>query len=96
MEKRGSGLRKICDLSAQLDGYNAELCPEFMSEANVFYTIIKNVNYPTKEEVGGVNKGVQMLIGGVWEIIISFLGGYLWRKEKSIKRGIMGKNSIVL
>ena len=31
MEKRGSGLRKICDLSAQLDGYNAELCPEFMS-----------------------------------------------------------------
>lgn len=56
MEKRGSGLRKICDLSAQLDGYNAELCPEFMSEANVFYTIIKNVNYPTKE-VGGVNKG---------------------------------------
>ena len=57
MEKRGSGLRKICDLSAQLDGYNAELCPEFMSEANVFYTIIKNVNYPTKEEVGGVNKG---------------------------------------
>ncbi len=57
MEKRGSGLRKICDLSAQLDGYNAELCPEFMSEANVFYTTIKNVNYPSKEEIRGVNKG---------------------------------------
>ena len=54
MEKRGSGLRKICDLSAQLDGYNAELHPEFMSEANVFYTIIKNVNCPSKDEIRGV------------------------------------------
>ena len=57
MEKRGSGLRKICDLSAQLDGYNAELHPEFMSEANVFYTTIKNVNYPPKDEIRGVNRG---------------------------------------
>lgn len=57
MEKRGSGLRKICDLSAQLDGYNAELHPEFMSEANVFYSIIKNVNYPSKDVIRGVNRG---------------------------------------
>lgn len=57
MEKRGSGLRKICDLSAQLDGYKTELCPEFMSEANVFYTTIKNVNCPSKDEIRGVNRG---------------------------------------
>ena len=57
MEKRGSGLRKICDLSAQLDGYKTELCPEFMSEANVFYTTIKNVNYPSKDGIRGVNRG---------------------------------------
>ena len=50
MEKRGSGLRKICDLSAHLDGYKEELHPEFTSEANVFYTTIKNVNYPPKDE----------------------------------------------
>ena len=49
MEKRGSGLRKICDLSARLDGYKEELHPEFTSEANVFYTTIKNVNYPHKD-----------------------------------------------
>lgn len=49
MEKRGSGLRKICDLSARLDGYKEELHPEFTSEANVFYTTIKNVNYPPKD-----------------------------------------------
>ena len=57
MEKRGSGLRKICDLSAQLDGYKAALRPEFMSEANVFYTTIKNVNYPSKDGIRGVNRG---------------------------------------
>ena len=57
MEKRGSGLRKICDLSAQLDGYKVELRPEFMSEPNVFYTTIKNVNYPPNELIGGVNRG---------------------------------------
>jgi predicted HTH transcriptional regulator len=57
MEKRGSGLKKICDLSASLDGYKKELHPEFTSEANVFYTTIKNVNYPPKDEIGGVNMG---------------------------------------
>jgi predicted HTH transcriptional regulator len=57
MEKRGSGLKKICDLSASLDGYKKELHPEFTSEANVFYTTIKNVNYPYKDEIGGVNRG---------------------------------------
>ena len=66
MEKRGSGLRKICDLSAQLDGYKAALRPEFMSEANVFYTTIKNVNYPSKEEIGVVKVGskVGSKVGG--------------------------------
>ena len=38
-------------------GYNAELHPEFMSEANVFYTTIKNVNYPSKDEIRGVKVG---------------------------------------
>ena len=57
MEKRGSGLMKICDLSVSLDGYKEELHTEFTSEANVFYTTIKNVSYPPKNEIGGVNMG---------------------------------------
>lgn len=28
-----------------------------MSEANVFYTTIKNVNYPSKDEIRGVKVG---------------------------------------
>ena len=50
-------MRKIRDFSASLDGYKEELHPEFTSEANVFYTTIKNVNYPPKDEIGGVNMG---------------------------------------
>ncbi len=49
------GLKKICDLPASLDGYKEELHSEFTSEANVFYTTIKNVNYPPKDEIGKVN-----------------------------------------
>lgn len=45
MEKRGSGLRKICNESAKLTGYNKEREPLFISEATAFCTEIKNVNY---------------------------------------------------
>ena len=45
MEKRGSGLKKICELTAQLNGYTEQDKPEFLSEANFFYTTLRNVNY---------------------------------------------------
>lgn len=44
MEKRGSGLRKICNESAKLPGYTDRLEPKFKSEATVFFTEIINVN----------------------------------------------------
>ncbi len=45
MEKRGSGLKKICEFTAQLNGYTEQAKPEFLSEANFFYTTLRNVNY---------------------------------------------------
>ena len=42
---------------ASLDGYKEELHPEFTSEPNVFYTTIKNVNYPPKDEKWVVKMG---------------------------------------
>lgn len=45
MEKRGSGLRKICRESAILPNYKEERKPMFRSEGTVFYTVFKNVNY---------------------------------------------------
>ena len=45
MEKRGSGLRKICEISATLPNYKEEKKPSFISEGTQFMTIFKNVNY---------------------------------------------------
>ncbi len=57
MEKRGSGLNKICVLTSQLDGYEEDRHPEFHSESNVFYTTIRNVNYPPKDEIADAKVG---------------------------------------
>ena len=57
MEKRGSGLKKICLLTSQLAGYEEDRHPEFHSESNVFYTTIRNVNYPPKDENAGNKVG---------------------------------------
>ncbi|MDD4828276.1 MAG: ATP-binding protein [Bacteroidales bacterium] len=49
MEKRGSGLRKICNESAKLPGYTVDLEPRFKSEATVFFTEITNMNWQEPE-----------------------------------------------
>lgn len=63
MEKRGSGLKKICEFTASLNGFEDKDKPEFMSEANYFYTTLRNVNYAAqKAEVGlqsGFTEGLQ-------------------------------------
>ncbi len=53
MEKRGSGLNKICLLTSQLDGYAEDRHPQFHSESNIFYTTIRSVNYPPVDETKG-------------------------------------------
>ncbi len=57
MEKRGSGLNKICLLTSQLDGYAEDRHPEFHSEPNIFYTTIRNVNYPPKNGTNSAKAG---------------------------------------
>lgn len=49
MEKRGSGLRKICKESANLFGYAEKNQPKFYSGATVFFTEIPNNNYSNDE-----------------------------------------------
>jgi len=76
MEKRGSGLRKICNESAKLPGYTTKLEPRFKSEATVFFTEIINVNWHEpqngesneREEVGDVIENVTEEVGNVTEI----------------------------
>lgn len=45
MEKRGSGLERIIDLTAQLHTYTDDKKPHFQSSQSMFYSIIPNVNY---------------------------------------------------
>ena len=45
MEKRGSGLKRICNETKTLDGYNERLKPVFKSSPSQFMTIIYSVEY---------------------------------------------------
>ena len=49
MERRGSGLRRICNETQKLPGYTDDMCPVFRSSYNTFYVILKNVNYGQTE-----------------------------------------------
>lgn len=48
MEKRGSGLTRICNETKALDGYRDDLKPVFKSTTNQFMTIIYSIEYDTK------------------------------------------------
>ena len=45
MEKRGSGLKRICNETKSLDGYKEELKPVFKSSESQFMTVIYSVDY---------------------------------------------------
>ena len=48
MEKRGSGLKRICNETKALDGYNEELKPVFKSTTSQFITTMYSMGYDTK------------------------------------------------
>lgn len=58
MEKRGSGLTRICNETKALDGYRDDLKPVFKSTPTQFQTIIfDSVNVPTvRDSVGDVSE----------------------------------------
>ncbi len=54
MEKRGSGLRKICNETAKLPGFSNEKKPTFRSQYESFFTEILNNNYSIANEENDV------------------------------------------
>ena len=48
MERRGSGIKKILEETANLPGYREELKPIFCSTQYTFLVILKNVNYASQ------------------------------------------------
>jgi ATP-dependent DNA helicase RecG len=45
IERRGSGLRKIRNETAELYGYTSDRAPEFESTPTAFHVTLKNMNY---------------------------------------------------
>ena len=56
MERRGSGLRKIIEAYEAEENYKEELKPEFKSTESSFTTILKNLNYDTKNVTQNVTQ----------------------------------------
>ena len=52
MEKRGSGLKRICNETKALDGYKDELKPVFKSTSSQFMTTIYSMEYEPKNQQG--------------------------------------------
>jgi ATP-dependent DNA helicase RecG len=51
IERRGSGLKKIRDATANLYGYTDDFAPEFRSTATEFHVILKNMNYDLRTDL---------------------------------------------
>ena len=49
MEKRGSGLRKICKETSKLPGFTESKEPRFRYQASSFYTELPNNNYQAEK-----------------------------------------------
>lgn len=56
MEKRGSGLKRICNETKALDGYKEELAPVFRSTTSQFMTIIYSMKYEIENKRDERNK----------------------------------------
>jgi ATP-dependent DNA helicase RecG len=66
MEKRGSGLKRICNETKALDGYKEELKPVFKSTTSQFMTTIYSMEYEPKDQQNEQNQ-TGMKQGLSWE-----------------------------
>ncbi len=57
MEKRGSGLKKICNATKELDSYKEERKPVFKSSISQFMTVIYSMEYSQTGEKTGNDTG---------------------------------------
>lgn len=63
MERRGSGLRKIIEAYKMEENYKNDIKPEFKSTESSFITILKNLNYNTKNDGQNVGENVGENVG---------------------------------
>ena len=80
MEKRGSGLKRICNETKALEAYKDDRRPVFKSSSSQFITVIYSVDYKDTGKVAGngelngdVNGDVNSLRGALKEIYLIVL-----------------------
>ena len=75
LEKRGSGLTRICNETKALDGYKEELKPVFKSTTSQFMTTIYSMEYePKDQQIDHNQAGIKQ--GLSWEQVGTKMG--LW------------------
>lgn len=72
MEKRGSGLKRICNETKKLESYKADRMPVFKSTSNQFMTIIYSMEYENRNAMDSFQ--VETKMGLSWEQVGTKLG----------------------
>lgn len=72
MEKRGSGLKRICNETKKLESYKSDRMPVFKSTSSQFLTIIYSMEYENRNTMDSLQ--VETKMGLSWEQVGTRLG----------------------
>ena len=72
MEKRGSGLKRICNETKKLESFKADRMPVFKSTSSQFMTIIYSMEYENRNTMNSLQ--VETKMGLSWEQVGTKLG----------------------
>jgi ATP-dependent DNA helicase RecG len=93
MEKRGSGLKRICNETKALDGYKDELKPVFKSTSNQFMTTIYSMGYePTNQQGEQHQDGIKL--GLSWDQV-GTKSGLSWDQVEKLFVALQEPKSMV-
>ena len=93
MEKRGSGLKRICNETKALDGYRDELKPVFKSTASQFMTIIYSMEYDVTKQSPSSHQD-RTKLGLSWEQVGTKLG-LSWEEVEKLFIALQEPKSMV-
>lgn len=91
MEKRGSGLKKICKETKNLKAYKDERKPLFKSTATQFMTIIYSMEYEVSKQSSTEKTGTKL--GLSWEQVGTKLG-LSWDEMEKLFRALQNPSSM--
>ena len=72
MDKRGSGLKRICNETKKLESYKADRMPVFKSTSSQFMTIIYSMEYEKQNTMDSLR--AETKLGLSWEQVGTKLG----------------------